>query len=393
MKCCEILKYAKKIKMTNNTSLEIYNQPDLWIKTYDQLQNHQGELSRFLEMVYGFDDLNIILTGAGTSAFIGKVLQGPFQKHTNIPTRAIATTDLVSHPSMFFQSNRTTLLVSFARSGDSPESLAAVELADEVCDNVYHLIISCNQNGKLAHSKNPSNKYIFILPEGANDKGLAMTGSFTSMLLVGLLIARIKDLTSLKSQVLQLSSYANEVLHNYTEKIKQVAALDFKRAVFLGSGPQLGVAEESHLKLQELTDGIVICKHDSFLGFRHGPKAIIDDSTLIVYLFSNNAFVQQYEEDLVQQITKGGKGIYSIAIMESDSDEVVVDLKIITGNAHVNLEEEFLAVCNILPAQLLGYFKSLQLGINPDNPSTSGAISRVVKGVEIYPYQEVLKNV
>lgn len=379
--------------MTNNTSLEIYNQPDLWIKTYIQLENQQEDLSRFLETVYGFDDLNIILTGAGTSAFIGKVLQGPFQKHTNIPTRAIATTDLVSHPSMFFQSDRTTLLVSFARSGDSPESLAAVELADEVCDNVYHLIISCNESGKLAHSKDLSNKYIFILPEGSNDKGLAMTGSFTSMLLVGLLIARIEDLSSLKSQVLQLSNYANEVLDNYTEKIKQVATLDFKRAVFLGSGPQLGVAEESHLKLQELTDGIVICKHDSFLGLRHGPKAIIDDSTLIVYLFSNNAFVQQYEKDLAQQITKGGKGIYSIAIMESDNDEVVVDLKIITGNAHVNLDEEFLAVCNILPAQLLGYFKSLQLGINPDSPSASGAISRVVKGVEIYPYQEVFKNV
>lgn len=376
--------------MVSNTNIEIYGQPDLWLKTYNQLKNHHDEIIQFLNKVYSHDDLNVILTGAGTSAFIGKVLQGPFQKYNNISTRAIATTDLVSHPSMFFQSDVPTFLISFARSGDSPESVAAIELANGICDNIFHLIISCNPEGELASSKKSSNKHVIILPDGSNDKGLAMTGSFTSMLLCGLLIARIKDFDSLESQILQLASYGRRLLDNYTAEIKDVAKIDFERAVFLGSGPQLGIAEESHLKLQELTDGAVICKHDSFLGFRHGPKAVINDKTLLVYLFSNNSFVQQYEKDLVDQINNGRKGIYSIVILESGNEEIKADLKIKMGNGRAKIDEEFLTVCSILPAQMLGYYKSLQLGINPDNPSVSGAISRVVQGVEIYPFQEIL---
>jgi tagatose-6-phosphate ketose/aldose isomerase len=149
-----------------------------------------------------------------------------------------------------------------------------------------------------------------------------------------------------------------------------------------------GTARESQLKLQELTDGKVICKYDSFLGFRHGPKAVVNPVTLIVYLLSNNEYVHQYEVDLVKAIDAGEKGIFSIGISETAEKLPAVDLAIVFSQDGGKLKEEFLTICSVLPAQILAFYKSLQLGLMPDSPSINGAITRVVEGVTIYPYLE-----
>lgn len=106
------------------------------------------------------------------------------------------------------------------------------------------------------------------------------------MLLSGLLIARISQVTELKSKVDLLVKYGSSIFDNYIESLKSIAQMNFERVVFLGFGLFEGIAHESHLKLQELTDGRIVCKFDTFLGFRHGSKAVIDDKTLVVYLFS-----------------------------------------------------------------------------------------------------------
>jgi len=374
-------------KIINNTSFEISSQPELWRQTWTYIQKQQNNLRKFLNHVYNQKNLVVILTGAGSSAFIGIALQGPFQKNTNKLTRAISTTDLVTHPDLFLQKERPTLLISFARSGDSPESLAALHLVNEICPYVYHLIITCNASGKLALQEGEKNNFVFLLPPKTNDKGLAMTASFTSMLLSGLLISRIHHMEDLGVQISRLISYGENILQNYSKKLFHISKLDFKRVVFLGSGPLIGAARESHLKLQELTNGKIICKHDSFLGFRHGPKAVIDKSTVVVYLFSNKNYVEQYEKDLVSEICKQELGMYSIGVSEKfNKSDFCLDLDIILGDGHQTVEEEFLSICHVLPAQILGYYKSLELGFNPDNPSESGVISRVVQGVKIYSY-------
>ena len=156
--------------------------------------------------------------------------------------------------------------------------------------------------------------------------------------------------------------------------------------VFLGSGPFYGTATESNLKLQELTDGNIICKNHTYLGFRHGPKAVTDEGTLLVFIFSNTPFVMQYERDLVLSMRKGKKPMYTIGIFEHEASGLGFDLEIKLSDSGNMLDEELLTVCDILPAQLLGMYKSLALGLNPDSPSESGAISRVVEDVTIYQY-------
>jgi tagatose-6-phosphate ketose/aldose isomerase len=368
------------------TASEIAGQPELWLKTFDCVYNHRDQLSRFLNKCFERESLEIILTGAGTSAFIGDVLEGPFQQKTGIPTRAVSTTDLVTHADQFIFPEKPILLISFARSGNSPESVAAIDLANELSENNHHLIITCNSDGALAKKCNHDNCYVFLLPPEADDQSLAMTGSFTSMLLTGSLLSHLDNLDDEKKIVHCICEYGKKILDIYLPSIEKIAKLPFKRAVFLGSGPLQGMSCESHLKLQELSDGNVICKYDSFLGFRHGPKAVIDSDTLIVFQFSNNAYVHQYERDLVLTINEGERGLARVGIGENLAPDLDLDLAISLGNNEIQIPEEFLAIVSVLPAQLLGFFKSLNLGLKPDSPSASGTITRVVEGVEIYPY-------
>ncbi len=368
-----------------HTAAEIAGQPHLWQATHRLFESRKTALGRFLGKALSPSGVQIILSGAGTSAFIGEALAGLFQKISGIDTRAVATTDIVTHPEFYF-SGKAVCLISFARSGNSPESIKAVELADTLCRPVSHLVISCNPNGQLALRAGKGDGFLFLLPPEADDKSLAMTGSFSAMMLSGLLLAHLLAGRDCAGEVARLSGAGMKIRDVYLEDIKKAAALDFDRAVFLGSGPQLAIAREAHLKLQELTDGHVICKYDSFLGFRHGPKAVVTANTLLVFFLSGREYVQSYERDLIDAVNAGEKGILRIAVMEEDVPDIGVDLKIVTGNGAGRLAEGFSAIAQVVVAQMLGFFKSLQLGLSPDSPSKSGTITRVVRGVRLYPY-------
>lgn len=373
---------ALEAKGAAHTAREISQQPDLWLKVWEGVRQHRPELKNFLDRALSRSE-RIILTGAGTSAFIGLSLRGVLQRSTGLLTEAIATTDLVSHPRDYFQPEVPTLLISFARSGNSPESVAVVSLADEICQQCYHLIITCNPDGKLAHTR-AKDKYVVPLPVEANDQSLAMTSSYTGMLLAGVLIAHLNDFQATAKSVDVLAGYGRKLIDYYAAEIATIAERSFNRAVFLGSGPFFGTARESHLKVQELTDGQVICKEDSFLGLRHGPKAVIDDRTLVCYIFSNDAYASQYEIDLVNSMKRGRTPFVEIGIMENRIPGLNLDHIFYLSDNGISLKEEFLAVCSVVPAQLLGFYKSLQLGLSPDAPSATGAITRVVEGVQIY---------
>ena len=371
------------------TAREIAQQPALWRKTWKMVLGKADQIKHFLDKAYGTDDLEVIFAGAGTSSFIGDILQGYFEKNTGRRSASIPTTDLITHPELYFH-GKSVLLLSFARSGNSPESLAAVKLADQQCKKVFHFIITCNADGELATADYVNPAFLFLLPAEAEDLSVAMTGSFTSMLLAGLLVSRINDLKGVDQQVESLIGYGEYFIGTYASTLRQVAQLDFKRAVFLGSGPMQGTAKESALKLQEFTNGKVICKHDSFLGFRHGPKVIINPSTLIVYLFSNKEYVSSYERDLVDAVNKSDAGLYQVAVSESPLNDHRLNLNIYFTHQPPQVEEEFLSVCHVLPAQILGFFKALALALRPDNTVENGTITRVVKGVNIYPFNKRL---
>ena len=371
-----------------HTANEISGQPKLWMDTWLYLYNIYNDLSAFLQPLFKRQDLKVILSGAGSSAFIGDVLEGIFRKTRGVNALSVATTDILTHPEECLLSEGTTLLISFARSGDSPESVKTVELANEICKNVFHLIITCNPEGTLAKAaEKNNNSFMLVMPPRANDQSLAMTGSFTSMLLTGILVSRFEEIANLKNAVQIMADYGKTILNNYAQGLYNAAQLNFNRAVFLGSGIFQGIARESHLKLQELTNGKVICKFDTFLGFRHGPKAVIDEKTLIMYFFSNKPYVQQYERDLLNAVNNGQRGMFSIGVMEQPINDINLDMQIVLSSNKQSLDEYFLTPVSVLPAQILAFYKSLNLNLTPDSPSKNGSITRVVQGVTLYPFR------
>lgn len=365
-----------------HTALEIEGQPILWNEVYNLILSKKQSIQKFLLPLLKNTELRVILTGAGSSAFIGEAAQAIVQSNTHRITHAIATTDLVTHPHLHFVKEIPTLMVSFARSGNSPESLEAVMLANEYCDTVFHLVITCSKDGLLVKNSLP-NAYYLILPERANDKSLAMTGSFTAMLLSIILISKIAILETFVPALNVLINEGRELVGRHLPMIKAIAEQPFKRVIFLGSGPLLGVARECHLKLQELTDGQVICKHDSFLGFRHGPRAVINDETLVVYLFSRNEHAFLYERDLSLSLDDDPRNIPTVSLNQQIKTLKNSVLEITFPEAD-QAENDLVFIGGTLLGQLLGFFHSIYLGLNPDNPSVSGSISRVVQGVTIY---------
>jgi tagatose-6-phosphate ketose/aldose isomerase len=375
------------------TAKEICTQPALWKETWSKLLGEKNTVLKFLSKFMEEDNPCVILTGAGTSAFIGEVLEGPLQKKWGIPSRAIATTDIVTHPENYFSRTRPTLLISFARSGDSPESLQTVRLAKKHCDKLFELNITCNPQGELAKNTTGENSCLFLLPEETNDRSLAMTSSFSSMLLTGLLIVDIYKIAELKPFISRVCDMGQYILDEFLPGLKKIAEMDFERMVFLGSGSLFGVAHESHLKVQELSNGKIICKYDSFLGFRHGPKAVVNNSTIMVYLLAGNDYVNLYELDLIRSVKATAAGEKLVAVGNNYNEkEFQFDLAVKFPGRTDGIPEEFLAVPYILPAQILGFFKSLHLGLSPDSPSSNGSISRVVQGVKIYPENESNKH-
>lgn len=365
------------------TAREISQQPALWRDVFLKVSEENERIREFLGQTMPVVE-RIILTGAGTSAYIGLSLRGALQRSTGKQVEAIPTTDLVSHPMNWFLPNVPTLLVSFARSGNSPESVAAVELADRLSGTCHHLLITCDSRGRLANYRTKQPACAFILPEQANDRSLAMTGSYSGMLLAALLILVCNDPDIARTHTERLCRYGDKLFREDLPLLKNIAEKDFHRTVFLGSGPQFGTATESQLKVQELTDGRIICKHDSFLAYRHGPKAVTDPHTLMVYLFSNDAYVQLYEQDLVESMLTGRKALAEVGVAEKKPEQHRLAEMIWFSDDREKLPEDFLPVCCVIPGQLIGFYKSLQMGLSPDNPSQSGAISRVVNGVNIY---------
>src|SRR5690606_1635581 len=219
--------------INQHTEKEIKAQPRLWNETFSLLVETKKDIASFLLPILQQKDLRIILTGAGSSAFVGEVAQGIIQQQTKLPTQLVATTDLVTHPEAFFIKQRPTLLVSFARSGNSPESLEAASLADEHCDSVYHLIITCNSEGKLANFDTKNPLYSIQLPEETNDKSLAMTSSFTAMLFTVLLVFDIDHIEDKKQAVAEVVNIGQELLRA-EDTFKEIAQGNFERVVFLG---------------------------------------------------------------------------------------------------------------------------------------------------------------
>lgn len=360
-----------------HTDREIRQQPRLWREVAAGVAERRDEIDTFLSRWVDDPHTRVVLTGAGTSAYAGQVAAPWLAARIGRRVEAVATTDLVADPRQQLPADVPTLLVSFARSGQSPESVAATELAEQVVDQIGHLIITCNPDGHLAREHTGRDgSLVLLMPEGSNDQSFAMTSSFTSMTLAALLaLGGARD-------VEPVAAAAEDLLAREAE-IEAVAALRPDRVVYLGSGSLLGLARESALKLLELTAGQVVVSSESALGFRHGPKAVLTPSTVVVVYLSNEPYTRRYDLDIVTELVQN-IGAERVVVVDGAGDADVSATTIALAGT-VGLPDPYWALAGIVVAQLVGQSTSLALGLLPDNPFPSGEVNRVVQGVTIHP--------
>ena len=359
------------------TRREILQQPETLRETQKVLRDQQAKIEAFVKPLLERGDMRVILTGAGTSAFIGNCLAPWLGRETGRRVEAIATTDIVSAPDLYCERDTPTLLVSFGRSGSSPESVAAAEVADARITDVHHLIITCNGEGALARDAG-ENACVVVLPEATHDRGFAMTSSFSSMVFAALSI--FSGIADLDDRVDAIARAVSDMLADADPVMGKLAQRRFKRVVYLGSGVFQGLARESALKLLELTDGDIVTAFDTPLGFRHGPKTIVNSDTLIVVYVSNDAYTAQYDRDLIAELRGDdvAGAIVTLSAKAAADDSLAVRHLEQAGDAD-------LLFPYIVVAQLFALHAALVLGITPDTPNASGIVNRVVQGVRIHP--------
>ena len=370
------------------TTREIYQQPQVWQEAFDTYKANQADIEAFLQMIdRKHDYIKVILTGAGTSAYVGDTLIPYFKSiydERKWNFNAIATTDIVASPLHHLHKDIPTVLVSFARSGNSPESVATVDLAKQIVDELYQITITCAAAGKLAQQAQGDEKNLLLLqPEPSNDAGFAMTSSFTSMMLTALLVFDKADLTIKEEKVAALIELSQQTL-NQVDTIQNLVNLDFNRVIYLGAGPFFGLAHEAQLKILELTAGQVATMYESPVGFRHGPKSLINEQTIVLLFGSVNPYTKQYDLDLIKEVADDQ--IARKVVLLTDKKEALAQVEQIEMNNRL-LDDIYRTFPYIIFGQLFALLTSLKVNNRPDTPSPTGTVNRVVQGVVIHPFE------
>jgi tagatose-6-phosphate ketose/aldose isomerase len=372
------------------TTAEIKQQPGLWAETFALYLKKSREIEEFLLKVSTkHGRVRVIFTGAGTSAYVGDTVT-PYLKEKVDEKQwellSIPTTTLVSNPYQFLKGDFPTILVSFARSGNSPESVAAVKLAEQIVNDLYQVTITCAKEGQLAKgAAGDENNLLLLMPEKSNDQGFAMTGSYTCMTLTALLVFDSLLLEE-KSTIVKKIQQMGESVIQREDVIQAMIDHDFDRIIYLGSGSLEGLAREAQLKILELTAGKVVTAFDSPLGFRHGPKSFVNEKSLVFVFVSNHPYTRQYDLDMLKEMQQDNIA-GNICAIEVDGETNYDGNRFDFGSEAQSIPDAYLALPFVMIGQTVSLLASVKVGNTPDTPSPTGTVNRVVKGVTIYEYQ------
>jgi tagatose-6-phosphate ketose/aldose isomerase len=361
------------------TAREIEQQPHSLQRTHSLLAGKHAELQKFIAPVADNPRARIILTGAGTSAYIGACLAPVLDRELAARVDAVPTTDIVSSPRLYLDVDQPLLLVSFGRSGNSPESLQAVTLAESLVKEVHHLVVTCNAEGALGRTQ-VRQSLTLLLPEETHDVSFAMTSSFSCMMYATL--AALRKPGAFEGRVGAIAQAMRRVIQETQAPLQELAQKNHERVVYLGSGVFQSLSREATLKLGELTNGAVATCFDSPLGFRHGPKTFINENTLVMVFVSNDPLTRKYDHDLLDELRRDGRAARVMELTTRLRGDFARDSLLVPGMADapdVELLWPFIAM-----AQIYAFHRSRALGLSPDNPNKEGMVNRVVQGVRLH---------
>jgi tagatose-6-phosphate ketose/aldose isomerase len=376
------------------TPSEIAQQPATWESTFSLFEKHRPALAAFLVNA-GLGDSarpnpTVFLIGAGTSDYVGRCLVNVLRRLWKCEVLAIPSTSLLTHMEEWLVPGQRYLWISFSRSGDSPEGVSVLEKALARHPEIHHIIVSCNAEGRMIRcATGKKQAFIVALDDAVNDRGLAMTSSFSNMVVFGQCMAHVHDLAPYEAILLRLVEAGKIFLPHAADAAAALAAepasAPYERVCFLGSGALEGVAVESALKVLELTAGRILTMSQSAMGLRHGPMAALDKTTLLVAFLSGDQEVARYERDLLQELMQ--KRLVKTRIAVGGHSELPLDGladRYLAPDIRTPVPDDCRPPVDVMFGQLLGLFFSMRCNLMPDRPSVDGVITRVVQNVKTY---------
>jgi tagatose-6-phosphate ketose/aldose isomerase len=369
------------------TAAEIAQQPETWVETAQSLVADRDAIEARLTragLLGGRTARGVILTGSGSSVYVGEASARWLQRRWQSPVAAVASGEILTHLDAWVPDGRPGLVVSFARSGDSPESAATLDAVLAARPDWEHLIITCNGSGRLAteHRAHPS-VHTIVLDSRTCDRSLVMTSSFTNMVVAAHGLAALHASDDYQRRVALIADVGRSVF-SQSSTLASLARRSFTSAIFLGSGGRFGAAREAALKMLEMTAGRVHTMAETFLGLRHGPMSAVHDDTLVVCFLSAEAVTRAYELDLIHELNQKSLGTHLIV------GEALPDGLVRASDAAIECSglsvagDDLAAVTDVVVGQLLALFRCLAVGLRPDAPSNNNVINRVVTEFTIH---------
>lgn len=341
-----------------HTIAEILSEPQTWRKCLAEL-DASGQL-RQLSTALG-RDVEWIFVGCGSSFYLALAAATSWSILTGGAARAVPASEILLFPASLPEAGQYVLI---SRSGHTSE---VVQVATQLQGRTKLpvLAITCG-------SETPLEKlaaYTIVL-RPADEKSTVMTRSFTSMLLsLQALAAERARNREFAAALRSLPAEAESILQPAQQTIRSlVNSRSFADYVFLGQGPFFAIAQESMLKVKEMSCSYAQCFHT--LEFRHGPKAIVSSETLLTFFLSESGY--EAEAAVLHEMKELG-GV-TLAIANSITPEVrkSADYAIKLG---LTVPEAARVAASVIPGQLLGFFTGVRKGFDPDSPRN---LSRVV---------------
>lgn len=381
-----------------HTPAEIAQQPWLWRDTVERMRARSSSLAAFLEDANAFDAADapiIALTGAGTSDHVGVTISDLLRGVFAGPTYSWPTTRITACPDAYLDPDHDYIIFHFARSGQSPESRAVLEMAlRHIGSRAHHIIVTCNADGDLARlaRSEPDRARVIVLHNASNDLGLAMTSSFTNLVLAGQSMAHLDQMDRFAELVDRMAEAGEYLIDTYADEIYRLASPDTERMLFMGNLDQYGAALESALKTQELTAGRIFSAGMDTLALRHGPVSAVTPDTVLCFLLSASAHTRRYELDVLRQYRDrfagiGARTLVVCASKPKDAPEGVTYIEY-DPEERWQVPPYYEANLSVLVGQLFGLFACRRLGLDIDNPASETALySRTVEGVRLHDFQ------
>jgi len=325
-------------------------QPETWRQCLQQLHplDLGGLIGEFQPEQYRW-----LFVGCGTSYYLAQAAAASFTLLTGKQSSAVPASEILLYPQLSLPSADIVFPVLISRSGHTSEILALAEFLQK--EQIEFLALTCDGN-ELA-TMTPR-----VLQLPVREESTVMTSSFTSMLLaIQFVAAKLGGQPEFLDALEQVPSLVEKWLAKYEGPLEKSAQKPFDDIAVLGQGPLYPIASEVALKVMESSSSYA--QHFHTLEFRHGPKSIISDRTLVVGLIGQETEAE--EVPVLREMKELGASTIAIASRATKPVCEAADLVIELSSS---LPTFPLLIAYVVWGQLFGSFVGLAKGLNPDEP-------------------------